>query len=82
MYILILVFAVLMIICLMLSIWVSDTIAKPISDLNGVIEKASSSLEVVAQKSSISEINSLSDSFNRLIKQTKDLIKTKEEDAT
>ena len=81
MYILILVFAVLMIICLMLSIWVSDTIAKPISDLNGVIEKASSSLEVVAQKSSISEINSLSDSFNRLIKQTKDLIQTKEEDA-
>ena len=81
MYILILVFAVLMIICLMLSIWVSDTIAKPISDLNGVIEKASSSLEVVAQKSSISEINSLSDSFNRLFKQTKDLIQTKEEDA-
>lgn len=81
MYILILVFSVLMIICLMLSIWVSDTIAKPISDLNGVIEKASSSLEVVAQKSSISEINSLSDSFNRLIKQTKDLIQTKEEDA-
>ena len=81
MYILIVVFSVLMIICLMLSLWISDTIAKPISKLNDVIKKAATSLEVVAQKSSITEINSLSDSFNQLIKQTKDLIRTKEEDA-
>ena len=81
MYILSVVFSVLMIICLMLSLWISDTIAKPISKLNDVIKKAATSLEVVAQKSSITEINSLSDSFNQLIKQTKDLIRTKEEDA-
>ena len=79
--VLFIVFVILMIVCLFESFRISKTIAKPITDLNEVIIDASSSLEVVARESSIKEINSLSDSFNSLITQIKELIQNKEKDA-
>ena len=63
-----------MIVSLIESIYISKSISKPIVELNSVMQNASNNLEAVAPQSSISEINSLANSFNSLINKIKELL--------
>lgn len=78
--ILFIIFIILMIVSLIESIYISKSISKPIVELNSVMQNASNNLEAVAPQSSISEINSLANSFNSLINKIKELLKNKDED--
>lgn len=68
-------------ITIVVCIYLSRSITKPISNLNETIQKASSNLQIVADQSDIEEINSLSHSFNQLIQKIDNLLKKIKEDA-
>ena len=68
-------------ITIVVCIYLSRSITKPISNLNETIQKASSNLQIVADQSDIEEINSLSHSFNQLIRKIDNLLKKIKEDA-
>ena len=68
-------------ITIVVCIYLSRSITKPISNLNETMQKASSNLQIVADKSDIEEINSLSYSFNQLIQKIDNLLKQIKEDA-
>ena len=68
-------------ITIVVCIYLSRSITKPISNLNETMQKASSNLQIVADQSDIEEINSLSYSFNQLIQKIDNLLKQIKEDA-
>ena len=68
-------------ITIVVCIYLSRSITKPISNLNETMQKASSNLQIVADQSDIEEINSLSYSFNQLIQKIDNLLKKIKEDA-
>ena len=68
-------------ITIVVCIYLSRSITKPISNLNETMQKASSNLQIVADQSDIEEINSLSYSFNQLIQRIDNLLKQIKEDA-
>ena len=68
-------------ITIVVCIYLSRSITKPISNLNETMQKASSNLQIVADQSDIEEINSLSHSFNQLIRKIDNLLKKIKEDA-
>ena len=68
-------------ITIVVCIYLSRSITKPISNLNETMQKASSNLQIVADQSDIEEINSLSRSFNQLIQKIDNLLKKIKEDA-
>ena len=68
-------------ITIVVCIYLSRSITKPISNLNETMQKASSNLQIVADQSDIEEINSLSRSFNQLIRKIDNLLKKIKEDA-
>ena len=68
-------------ITIVVCIYLSRSITKPISNLNETMQKASSNLQIVADQSDIEEINSLSYSFNQLIQKIDNLLKKINEDA-